>query len=217
MLVRKSDGTMVEVMEVNNNPRALANNIATDLNNNSGVMNLSNGKTIELFPIPPTLSFTATSTDAGGSVTNYIFNNNSLTASTTNNGGGANTIVNTYGDGYSGKGYEQLFRAANAGRGILLKGITVKSTTLAGLLDSTFFTVANLKAIFADLQGAGVLPANINLDMAVRNTAFKDGILTVVFPFYLNALTQLSYLQPKNSAIYFTFFTEASSFSGLGQ
>ncbi|MBA2610546.1 MAG: hypothetical protein H0U95_01150 [Bacteroidetes bacterium] len=131
MLVRKSDGTMVEVAEFAVSPRSVAQNIATDLNNNSGVMNLSNGKTIDLFPIPQTLSLTVTSTDAGAAVTNYLFNTNSLSPAVTTNGGGANTIVNTYGDGYSGKGYEQLFRAANSGRGILIKGFTIKSTTFA--------------------------------------------------------------------------------------
>lgn len=212
MLVRKSDGSFAEVAEVVTTPRAIANTVAQDLQQNSGVSNLSNGKIAELYPIPTSLAFTSASPDSGAAVSQYIFNNSDFNAATTSNGVGV--IVNTYGDGFTGKGYQQLFRTANNGRGLLIKGFTVKATTAAGILDSTFFTSANLSILYTNLRNGGVLPIDIDLDMAVRNTAFKDGILTVVFPFYINALTQIKYTQPKNSSTYWTFFTEASTFNG---
>ena len=212
MLVRKSDGTMVEVAELIQSPRAIATNLASDLAQNAGVVNLGNGQIVEQFPIPSSLSFTCASPDSGSSVTQYIFNTSDLNPLVTTNGVG--TIVNTYGDGYSGKGYAQLFRSAKSGRGLLIKGFTIKATTVAGVLDSTFFTIANLNIIAANLRNGGILPVNCDLDMAVRNSSFKDGILTLAFPFYVNALTQLQYVQPKNSSTFWTFFTEASSFNG---
>lgn len=212
MLVRKADGTLVEMAEVVNQPRAMAQSIATDIANNSGVTNLGNGVIVEQFPIPTSLSFISASPNNGTSKTQYIFNTSVLNPCVESNGVGV--IVNTYGDGFTGKGYEQLIRSAKNGRGILIKGFTIKATTAAGVLDSTFFTSAALNIVATNLKNAGLLPVNCDLDMAVRNSAYKDGILTVVFPFYLNSLTQVQYVQPSNSSTYWTFFTEASSFQG---
>lgn len=214
MLVRQNDGTLVEMAEVINQPKQIATRIASDLAMNAGVNDLSNGKTINMFPIPTSLGFSSSSTDAGASVTQYIFNTASLNPLVTTNGGGASTITNTYLDGYSGKGYAQLAASAKNGAGVLIKGFTIKATTLAGVPDDSFFTTANLNVIAANLRNGGIVPVPCDLEMAVRNSQYKDGLLTIVFPFVLNALTQIQYLQPKNSITTWTFFTEASSFNG---
>jgi hypothetical protein len=178
-----------------------------------GVVNLTQGKLFDIFTVPPVLSFT-TASDAGvgsGTVTQYIFNNNVMTAAVTTNGSAANSIVNTYGDGFTGKIYEQLMRSANGGRGIFIKGFTVTSTTSStGAQYPTAVNTMNAQILNANAQG-GSTPVPVNVSSALRNSQFQSGVFTVEFKFYLNAMSQISVSLPANTTFAFTFLTESGS------
>lgn len=190
-----------------------AQQLAAAVQQNAGVANLSNGTVFNLFTIPTSFSWTVSSTDAGAATTVYGFNNNVLNAAVTNNGGGAGTIVNTYGDGFTGKVYENYARSANGGMGVKILAMTIESTNYTSGAQTTPFSTLAFNIIAANGQGS-VIPIPVNLQEAVRNTQYQSGILTVKKPFYLNALTQLSLLMPINTKLVITLFTEASGFNG---
>lgn len=178
-----------------------------------GVVNLTQGKLFDIFTVPPVLSYTSASDNGSGAatVTQYIFNNNVMTAAVTTNGSGAGSIVNTYGDGYTGKIYEQLQRSANGGRGILIKGFTVTSTTTStGAQYSTAINTMNMQILNANAQG-GSTPVPVSVASALRNSQFQVGVYTVAFEFYLNALSQISVSLPANTTFAFQFITQNGS------
>lgn len=178
-----------------------------------GVVNLTQGKLFDIFTVPPVLTFTTASNNGTGAatVTQYIFNPNVMTAPVTTNGSGANSIVNTYGDGYTGKIYEQLQRSANGGRGIFVRGFTVTSTTTStGVQYPTGVNTMSMQILNANSQG-GSTPVPVNVSSALRNSQFQSGVFTVEFKFFLNAMSQISVSLPANTTFAFTFFTETGS------
>lgn len=196
---------------LNNQAQQLANAI----NSQAGTSNLSSGSVIDQRPIPSSLSVTIASNNGGGAAatTTNIFNNSFLTAAATTNGSGAASIVNTFGDGFSGVVYEQLFKF-NGGRGILITGFTLIATlSSTGVQISTPFNTMNLTLNVQNGNGNSI-PNNIKMAEAVRNTQFQNGILTPVVPFMLNPLCQLQMSVPVNTTFAFTFFTDMSTFQG---
>ena len=188
-------------------------NIAQTIAKNSGVINLSNGVVYDVFMIPTSLSFSASSTNATGAVstTIYAFNTNSLNAAVTSNGSGT-AIRFSYGDGFTGKAYEQYARSANGGKGLDIVGFTIQATTVAGVAKPTAFSTLNLTVISANGYGAAV-PVTIDLNQALRNTQYNSGMLTLGIAFYLNALTQMQMVLPVDTVVTFTLFTGASGFT----
>lgn len=189
-------------------------NESINVNVNSGVSNIGNGITFDIFTIPSSLTFTTASNNGTGaaSITQKIFNNTTFGDAITTNGSGAASIVNTYGDGFTGKVYERLFSSANGGKGVLITGFTVVST-VGGSQSSTPFNTIALTLNSANGQGS-LIPVNIDLSEAIRNTQFLSGTLTVNKSFYMNSLQYLSALLPANTTFAFTFFTNASGFKG---
>lgn len=199
------------------NPNASpANSIAQAIQANAGITNLTNGVVYNVFPIPATFTWTVYSNNATGAVatTVYGFNNNVMNAAVTTNGSGAASIVNTYGDGFSGKIYENYARSANNGQGVYIKGMTVQSTNYtSGAQTSTPFSTMNLTIITTNGYGASV-PVSIDFNEALRNTQYQVGILTIMKAFYLNSLTQLQLSLPANTQLVFTLMTQSASFNG---
>lgn len=188
--------------------------LAATAENLQGVKDLSNGKVINMFPIPSNFNVTISSNNGGSaeSKTMYLFNESFLNASPTTNGSGANSIVTTYGDGFSGRVYEQYIKLANAVRGIRFNGFTVVATNYtSGAQIATPFTTMNLSLQICNGQG-GRIPVQIDLNEAVRNTQYQVGTLTIVKPVYLNALSQFELTLPINTTLAFTFFTDKASF-----
>lgn len=181
-----------------------------------GVVNLSNGVIYNVFTIPT--SFTVTNQSIAGSsavtVTQYLFNNSVMTAAVTTNGSAANSIVNMYGDGFSGRIYDAYLKSANNGFGIKMNGFTVICTqNSTGDQTSTPFNTLNMNLIAANGQGS-VIPIPFDVNEAVRNTQYQVGTLTVNKEFFLSSLTQLSFQLPVDTVFAWTFFTEASGFKG---
>jgi hypothetical protein len=190
--------------------------IVEALQKSQGVINLSNGVVYDIFTIPTSFTASISSDNEANSVskTVYLFNTDVLNAAVTDNGSGADSIVTTYGDGFSGRVYDAYLKSANNGRGIKMLGFTVIATNYtSGDQTGTAFPTMNLTLISANGQG-GAIPIPFDLSEAFRNTQYLSGTLTVVKEFYLNSLCQLQYLQPKNTAFAWTFFTEASGFKG---
>lgn len=202
------------------NAPALGQNIAAQVaqavNANQGIINLSQGVMFNVFPMPTSLTYSVSSNNGGGaaSTTVYGFNNSTLTAAVTTNGSGAASIVNTFGDGLSGRLYTQLASSANAGMGIKILGFTIQATNFtSGVAAPTAFSTLNLTVITQNGYGSTV-PQTIDLNQALRNTQYNSGMLTLVYGFYLNSLTQLQMVLPVNTSLVFTLFTEASGFAG---
>lgn len=172
---------------------------------------LSN-KVYDIFTIPPVFTFTVSSAAGVGAATStqYIFNNNSFNALDTDNGSGAGSITNTYGDGFTGKGYEQLLRSANGGHGVEFKGFLVISTTPStGAQNPTALTTINFNIVNNNMQGS-TLDVPLNLSGAQTNMAYQSGTLTIEQRFWMNALNQISVSVAVDTAFAFTFYTEVS-------
>ena len=217
-MLTKTDGRQIQnsdvaAMAVNNNA---ANQLATAINQNSGVYDISAGQVIAGVKIPTSLSVSVKSITGSGAVSKTInlFNNTLFGEVVTNNGSGANSIITTFGDANSGKTYAQLMAIANNGNGINIKGFTVKAkVNSTGAAAPEFFTTANLKVLLDTLKGDKI-PFEIDLDEASRNTQFKSGELTLFCPIQLNALMQLVFEQGTDILTSWTFFTDASTFKG---
>lgn len=179
----------------------------------AGVVNLTQGKLYDIFTVPPVFTFTTASNDGSGAatVTQYIFNSAVMNAAVTTNGSGSASITNTYGDGFTGKIYDEAVRSANGGRGVMIKGFTITSTTTStGAQISTPINTLQMQVLNANGQG-GSTPVPIDVNSALRNNQFQIGVFTVVFKFYLNAMNQISVSLPANTTFAFTFVTETGS------
>lgn len=205
MYVQQKDGSQAQLVQTRSQ-----NNTPTPQN---GVVNVSGGKTYDIFTIPPVFTFTSVSASGSGAatVTQYIFNGSTLNAAVTNNGSGAGSIVNTYGDGFVGRVYDSQVASWNGGRGVRIQGFTVTVTTNStGAQTSTPFNTLQLNLLNANGQGSST-PVPIDVTAAQRNTQFQIGQLTVISQFYLNTLNQISYSMPVNTAFAWTFTTENGS------
>jgi hypothetical protein len=208
LLVAQPNG---ELATLSNTSRSMAGYSAPATQ--AGVYSAAPGKVYDVFTIPPVLNYSTVSNNAtgAGTVTQYIFNNTTLNAAVTTNGSGAASIVNTYGDGFSGRVYDKGVASWNGGRGVLIKGFTITSTTgSTGAQYSAAFATLNMQILNANSQG-GVTPVPVDVSAALRNSQFQIGVLTVGFEFYLNSLNQLSLNLPRNTTFAITFVTENGS------
>lgn len=182
-------------------------------NPNTGVINLSQGQVMNVNPVPTSFNVTTSSNNGAGAatVTQYLFNESVLNAAKTTNGSGAASIVNTYNDGFSGKVYDQLFKTMNTGQGILMKGLTIQITgyTSGSQIASPFATLA-FNVITANGMGS-TIPVPIDFSEALRATNFQSGTLTILRPFFFNALSQVQLQLPKDTVISLTLFTQSSN------
>jgi hypothetical protein len=180
------------------------------LQNNQGIYDNSGGKVVDIMPIPQTISFSAYSTSATGSVskTLYLLNTNFYTALVTNNGGGEGTIVNTYGDGFSGKLYERLMASASGGRGIRVYGYSLQyNITSSGNSDGAGLANAAFTQLIYTGNSGQYIPNFMSNAVAVRNTQYVPGLLTFKWDGYLNSLTQFTIVLPVSDTVTVNFFT----------
>ncbi len=205
-------------LTINKNPGgdSQAQALASAIQNNTGIIDISAGQIIDYFPITTSFTVTVQSAAGGGGVTKQInlFNEGYLNTTPTNNGSGADSMSTQYGDGFSGSVYEQYTKIANLGKGIRFTGFSVLVTTRStGVQTASYFNTMNLEVNIANGKG-GLIPYPIDLIEALRNTAQQVGLLTVNKPIFLNALGQIVYQQPVDTIFAWTFFTNASSFRG---
>lgn len=172
---------------------------------------MSGGRVVDLSAmVPPTVSFSAYSNTGTSAATTtiYLLNTNSYNALVTTNGSAAASIVNSYGDGFSGKYYEQLMRSANNGKGIRVYGYSIQYTiTSSGNQDPVGLQNAAFTALhFTGINGNS-LPMNLQNSLALRNTQYLSGLLTFKWDAFLDSATQFSCSLPVASTVQITFFT----------
>lgn len=178
----------------------------------AGVKTLSE-KTYDIFALPP--NFTVTTTSASGanavSKTQYLFNNTTLNALVTDNGSGAGSITTSYGDGFSGRVYDAIAASQNGGRGVLIQGFTIQSTTNStGAQNSAALNTIAFQILNANAQG-GTFNIPLDVNSAISNAQYQVGILTIRQNFWLNTVNQISVILPVNTAFAFTFFTQTGN------
>jgi hypothetical protein len=120
----------------------------------------------------------------------YLFNNDILNAALAGTDIGG---TQTYNDGASGKVYNKVITLADAqGPGVKVYGfnISAKDAT-SGDGDSDVFDTLNMTLLQYTGNGDDAVPTRIDLSAAARNTANKDGLLTVKCEFYITALSQI--------------------------
>ncbi len=147
--------------------------------------------------VPTSLGQTIVSNTGGSAaaITSYFLNEDTYNATPTNNGSGAASVSNTYNDGWSGNGYNNLSKSVNAGNGILAFGFTLEViTTSGGAQNGTALNAANPTYLTASLVGATQSPNPIPLNTGVRNNQYQLGTMTVKKNFYLSSLNQFSTL-----------------------
>lgn len=209
---RSMGGAMIEEAVVLSNNTA-ANQLAQAIQQNSGVIDISSGKIVKDSPKPTSLNVTVTSATGVGAedATINLFNNNFFTALDTDNGSGGGSISYTWGDGFSGKGYERLFASTNGGDGIGIRGfllqVTVNST---GASTAAYFNTMNMAIEMINMMGRKA-PFSADLVEAIRNSQYIAGTLTVRFPFVFNPYMQISYTQPANTKFAWSFITQYSN------
>lgn len=172
-----------------------------------GVADLSQGRQVNMFPIPETLDVSVTSVAGTGAVDTvvYLFNQD-VFQNVTNNGKGADSITYTYGDANIGKTYNQLIKTAGAGLGVKIYGFNIDFTDSEGNAAPSAITTAALKQVIADGNG-GTIPINVKIQKAKRNTAQDRGLLTVIWETNFNALSQLAMLLPVGITCDISLFT----------
>lgn len=151
-----------------------------------------------LSPIPPAMTQVVASSQGPGpghsaSITAYFLNESSFNSTPTDNGSGVATVTNTYGDGWSGKGYNQI---AN-NRGIKCYGFTLQYViTSSGAQSAAALNGSGITLLVSSLVGANQIPKGFVLSAGARNTQYLPGEMTVRYSFCLNSLSQISYIVP---------------------
>lgn len=154
---------------------------------------------------------TVASATGGGAaaITAYFLNEDVFNATPTNNGSGALSVTKTYGDGWSGGGYNRYAYLQSQDNGIQCYGLTLVYTiTSSGAQDSSALATANPTWLMANLVGNRQVPVGIVLQAGTRNTQFQAGTMTVRFRFNLSALNQLSYNVPVGDTASLTIMTQ---------
>jgi len=212
-------GTPIEEAIVLNTNGNSISQLGAAIANAQGIIDISNGQIIADVPKPKNLRVTVTSVAGTGDedATISLFNNNTLTSLDTDNGSGAGSITYSWGDGYTGKGYEQLFRsnitqfAGKIYNGIGIRGFTLQVTTnSSGASNGSYFNTMDANIEMANLMGRDV-PFAADLADAIRNTQYIAGTLTVIFPFVFNPWMQITYTQAPDTKFAWTFITEYGS------
>lgn len=162
---------------------------------------------VNIYPIPPAMTQVIVSDAGSGALSKTVYFGNEATfnSTPTNNGSGASSISNTYGDGWSGKGYNQLFGSYP---GVKCYGFTLQFiTTSGGAQNPSGITTASPTLLFANMVGTNQIPYGIVLSAGSRNTQYLSGEMTVKQVFYMNPVAQLSYVVPAGNTATLTVLT----------
>ncbi len=180
---------------------------SAQMQNNQGIFDISGGKEVNIFPITESIDFSAASNNAdGGAITKIYFFNNGIVPLVTTNGSGANSIVNTYGDGYNGVVYDRLFASATQGQGVKVYGFNIDFLAADGSQNPNALTTAQLSLQVQDGNG-NMIPVPLKIERAKRNTQYIAGLLTVKWVGYINCLCQFSCNLPKGNTLSTSWFT----------
>lgn len=163
------------------------------------------------FPIPPALTQTIVSNTGAGALAKSVYfgNEDAFNVTPTDNGSGANSIVPTYGDGFTGKSYNRSFAQPSvASSGLQCYGFTLQFiTTNGGAQNSAGLTLSNPTLLTSNGTGSNMIPQGIVLSQGARNTQYLSGVMTVSTKFVMNSVTQLTYIVPVGNTSTLTVMT----------
>lgn len=148
---------------------------------------------------------------SAAAVTAYFLNEGTggYNTTPTNNGSGASSVTKTYGDGWTGNGYNNLAKLYSSQNGIKCFGFTLAYTvTSGGAQDPSGLTTANPTWLMVNLVGANQVPKGFVLGAGSRNTQYLSGTMTVKGIFYLSSLNQMSYAVPVGDTSILTVLTQ---------
>jgi hypothetical protein len=181
--------------------------LAEAIANKAGIIDISKGRTIELWPKPEstTVKIVNPNTTNARDVTAYFFNEDTLKNTKTDNtygssGGAAvdgDKPVVTYNDGFEGRLINRLILGSNGGDGMLCKEITITGYDVDG--NQTDEALEALDAAIQSYNAIQGTPAPINFDVseAIRAGDFKNGKVKVKLSALINCVTQVRSFCPK--------------------
>lgn len=189
-------------------------NINVNVRNNDGsIIDRSGDPIYDLMSspqaTPSTLQQVIVSNTGSGAaaITAYFMNEDVFNATATNNGSGASSASNTYSDGWSGNGYNNLAKSVNNGRGIMCYGLTFQYIVTSGAVqDGTGLSAANPNLLGATNVGTSMRPEPSPLNEGLRNTQYLSGVMTVLAPFFMSSISQISYRIPVGDTVTLTVF-----------
>jgi hypothetical protein len=202
----------IQSAEAVNMPVSATRSLAEDIANQSGIIDISEGKTVELWPMPKSTNVRVSNpdTDKSADITAYLFNENVLKNTVTDNiygdgATGADKPTVTYNDGFGGRLINRLIEGLNMGRGLLCKELTVIGRDADG--NQTDDAILSLDAAIQTYNGirGTAAPANFDLGEAIRVSAFKNGMVTVKLSAWINMVTQVVFSCPKGYTYDFKF------------
>ena len=198
---------------MNNNANAAATTLANALNQQSGIIDLSQGRQFELY-VKPTSTVVTTyglavdGTTPGQSIS-YIFNEAIYKTSVLSADGTSASKQPTYNDGtfhgVTGGNINRHILCDNLGRGLNFKLITFVGIDGSGNQDITILQNMNLTVQTYNTQGGSSVPQTFDVSSAIRNTQFQSGILTVALDVWVNAETQMVWTTAAGATITATF------------
>ncbi len=205
--------SLAQPIQNNNNPNPNTQTQNPMDNQNVGVTRVPGN--FNMLPVPPAMTQVITSAAGVGALSKKAFflNEGFFNSTVTDNGSGPGSITNSYGDGFSGKGYNQLATAnINGSNGIGCYGFTLEYiTTSTGNQNPGALALAVPTILVADLVGNNQIPRGIPISLGTRNTQQQTGIMTIAYQFTLNALCQFSYNIPVDNTVTLTVITDPSS------
>ncbi|MDF2449409.1 MAG: hypothetical protein K0R26_1913 [Bacteroidota bacterium] len=166
--------------------------VADAINNKSGVYQYPQDATIEKFGKPKSTLITSrgrnAANDANAENTVYAFNTADFNVST--------GLVPTFNDGFGGKNINKYVNIANAGRGLRGKSITFTAVDADGNQSLSALEGLEFAILSYSATGGRELPEVLDLSEAIRNTQVQQGVLTIAVDFWVNGVTQLSWVVP---------------------
>lgn len=210
--ITKNQKPMISLLPSTGNgpaPQLQPNAGLQPVNNNPSDSTIDVSGQFDMFPVPPAMTQVIASATGGGAlaINAYFLNEPFFTTTATNNGSGAASVTNTYGDGFTGKGYNQL--AAGSDGGIKCYGFTLQyATTATGAQNNAGLNTAAPTILVANLVGANTIPRGLVLAAGARNTQYLAGVMTVRYRFNLNTLSQFQYAIPVGNTVTLTVLTQ---------
>lgn len=178
--------------------------LSESIANNAGIIDISEGQIIEMWPMPKSTNVLVTNPNNAnsGPVIAFIFNENSLKNTLLDNvypegAVDADKPTVVYNDGFKGRLINSIIAGLNGGRGLMCKELTIIGRDAAG--NQTDAAILLLDAAIQSYNAVRGTPAPINVDLgeAIRVSAFKNGMVTVKLKFWVNLLTQFAFNCPK--------------------
>lgn len=198
MLLRKVSPMQMEQVAQNNAP---ANQLANAIQNNAGIIDIRTGAVVdELYPLPDSTTFSVDASSAANStaIKVWVFNEDVLKSTIEDNTyvGAPNKPTLSYNDGFDGRLINGLIKNFRNGRGMRISEITVIGKDASDVQQDSAIMDMDLRLVAYNATRGSEQSKPYDLSEALRNTQFKDGMVTVKVDLMINAVSQLEFYCP---------------------